>query len=390
MKNIIWIIGILAVILIFTSMEPKEVRKLAGETSSRSFEHSSIYNNQVTTVSVAVNPGTSTYLVIDEVIPTGWTVTSASDGGDYTTTPGHIFWVVLSGVTVKTYTYTINPYNNLGIQTFTGTIGFEDKPEGAIEGSTSVSVVACTVSSETCDGVDEDCNYIIDNGVTEACGSGNCAGTRTCTPSSCPNAATCQAGIASIWGNCNTYGNDCGTCCDCSTTGIRTYDSTQDGDCSATTCPSDDCGVDLCGTHIFGNYPPMVSNDCSSLDSCTSNTCDGTAVCTSDTDGDGYAGISITFADCYDCNNNDQFIYYGYPLGEVCGDGKDNDCSGISESYFNDADWGSPGGFCDTSGANDCCDEDITMNELLDGIGQWKGGVFDMNDLLDAIGAWKV
>jgi len=365
MKNnkIIWIIAIIALIIIFNGGD-KQFKKESGESSTRSFISQTIPPNQQTTISITINPGTSTYYAINEIVPAGWTVTSTSDGGDYTTNPGRIYWVILNSAGQHTYTYTANPGSSTGTKTFTGTIGFAEKPEAAISGSTSVSVVACTSAAETCDNKDNDCDYLIDESLTSSCGTGGCVGIRTCN--------------AGVWGTCSTVSQDCGTCCICSSTAAEIYDGNQDTDCPTTTCPSDGCGLGTCGTNIFANYPNTVQNQCSALKICsTTNTC--TLTCEADSDADTYS------LSCGDCNatSNKQ-----YPTNtEICGDGIDNDCSGASESYFNKADLGTPNGFCTGTG---CCNSVIDMNELLVGIGKWKISAFTMNDLLSTIGKWKV
>ena len=94
------------------------------------------------TVSLDVTVGSATYYLIDEEVPTGWTVTSASGDGDYTTTPGHIFWTKLSGATDTTLTYTVTiPAAAAGDYTFTGTYIMEGMAaEATIGGDTLVSV----------------------------------------------------------------------------------------------------------------------------------------------------------------------------------------------------------------------------------------------------------
>ncbi len=49
----------------------------------------------------------ATYYYIDEIVPSGWTVTSATDGGDYTSDIGHVKWVVITGAADKVYSYTV-------------------------------------------------------------------------------------------------------------------------------------------------------------------------------------------------------------------------------------------------------------------------------------------
>jgi len=157
----------------------------SGESSSRSVP-TPVCINTAKTISLTINPGTSTYYMVDEVIPSGWTVTSASDSGDYSTNPGHIFWVVMSGAATKTYTYTVNTGSGTGTKIFNGKVGFEFIPAGqSIGGTTNVDV-----QSSGCDVV---CNC----GSWSTCSS-NCLQTRTCTPSGCNTESQSCTG-----GNCN-------------------------------------------------------------------------------------------------------------------------------------------------------------------------------------------
>ena len=94
------------------------------------------------TVSLAVTVGSATYYVIDEQVPAGWTVTSASGGGDFTSDPGHVKWVVTSGAVDTTYTYTVSiPATASGSYTFTGTYMLEGMSTTAnIGGDSSITV----------------------------------------------------------------------------------------------------------------------------------------------------------------------------------------------------------------------------------------------------------
>ncbi|MDD4331851.1 MAG: hypothetical protein PHU28_05975, partial [Methanosarcinaceae archaeon] len=72
-------------------------------------------------VSLCVTPGLATYYAIEEIVPKGWIVTSASDEGDYKSDPGHIKWLTLEGATDKTYTYTVKiPESAKGSYSFNG------------------------------------------------------------------------------------------------------------------------------------------------------------------------------------------------------------------------------------------------------------------------------
>jgi len=58
---------------------------------------------------------------------------------------------------------------------------------------------------EVCNGVDDDCDTLIDEDLTRTCGTGACEGTQTCS--------------AGSWTNCSTYNKECDSCALCSETG---------------------------------------------------------------------------------------------------------------------------------------------------------------------------
>jgi hypothetical protein len=94
------------------------------------------------TVDVETTAGT---LLIDEVVPSGWTVVSTTNEGDYATLAGHIYWMKLSSVTDATYSYTIQiPADASGTYTFNGTYMFDTmEPDNAIIlGDTELTVGA--------------------------------------------------------------------------------------------------------------------------------------------------------------------------------------------------------------------------------------------------------
>ena len=93
----------------------------------------------VITVSLDVTVGSATYYGIDEEIPSGWTVTSASDSGDYTSDPGHIRWAVTSGAVDNVYSYTVQiPDAASGTYVFSGV--FE------MEGMSVFDIIVCDLS----------------------------------------------------------------------------------------------------------------------------------------------------------------------------------------------------------------------------------------------------
>lgn len=93
------------------------------------------------TVSLDVNVGSATYYALDEVVPTGWTITNASRGGNYISDPGHVKWVVIVDATDTRLTYTVAiPADAAGDCTFGGTYGMEGRSEKSTGGGTVVTV----------------------------------------------------------------------------------------------------------------------------------------------------------------------------------------------------------------------------------------------------------
>jgi hypothetical protein len=69
-------------------------------------------------LTVDVETGATNY-IIDEIVPSGWNVTSATGGGDYNAQAGHIMWAITSGATDIVHSYTVNvPADASGIYTF--------------------------------------------------------------------------------------------------------------------------------------------------------------------------------------------------------------------------------------------------------------------------------
>jgi len=92
------------------------------------------------TLTVGITTG-ATYHGVDEIVPSGWTVTSATGGGDYTSETGHVRWVVTTGAADKVYSYTVTvPVDTSGVYTFGGTYSSEVTAETAILGETTMKV----------------------------------------------------------------------------------------------------------------------------------------------------------------------------------------------------------------------------------------------------------
>jgi hypothetical protein len=93
------------------------------------------------TVDLTVDTTDADFLLIDEVVPAGWTVVNATNDGDCKTA-GHVFWAKLSGVTDAVYSYTIQiPAGASGTYIFNGTYMFDTMDAKAIIlGETEITV----------------------------------------------------------------------------------------------------------------------------------------------------------------------------------------------------------------------------------------------------------
>ena len=101
------------------------------------------------TVELDVKVGSATHYTIDEKVPSGWEVISASGGGDFTSEKGHIKWIVLSGVKDTKYTYRVKiPVSASGSYTFSGYYAFEGMLERNIEGDEDITVTKAGVKRE--------------------------------------------------------------------------------------------------------------------------------------------------------------------------------------------------------------------------------------------------
>ncbi len=111
---------LLVVILLLVSTSVVSISALdasAGPDVIRTLP-SSASSGDVITVQLDVVVGSASYYAIDEQIPTNWEIVSTS--GD-TTEQGHVKWLVVSGATDTTYTYSVKiPMNASGKVFFNG------------------------------------------------------------------------------------------------------------------------------------------------------------------------------------------------------------------------------------------------------------------------------
>jgi hypothetical protein len=133
--------------------------------------------------------------------------------------------------------------------------------QGKWSGCDYSEIIGYESEEVSCDDTsDNDCDNLVDNldsdcfecvpGNEDICGSGECAGTKTC--------------ITGFWGDCSTKDSDGGICALCDSGGNPTYDETQDSDCS---CNADEC-IDGNNDHIFDTFVDYPIAECDSLLTC--------------------------------------------------------------------------------------------------------------------------
>jgi hypothetical protein len=242
--------------------------------------------------------------------------------------------------------------------------------------------------TETCDGVDEDCDETIDNGFDLDGDGVTTCGADGSTPSADDDCD--DNDNANFYGNvevCDNADNDCDTAVDNGFDGDGDGFTTCGADGDATATDDNDCNDS--DNAIY----PQAAEICDSIDNdCNGQVDDNTSVVEwyPDTDGDTFGDASASSisscappAGAYvsnrdDCDDTDGTIN---PIGiEVC-DGADNDCAnGIDDGFDGDTDGvSSCGGDCDDTdsltfpgaseicdGADNDCDTVVPANETDD------------------------
>lgn len=119
-----------------------------ASTVTRSSSATTVQPGADLTVTLTVDvTGTETFYVIDEIIPSGWTVKDVGTGS--AEHKGHVKWVEIQGAKDATLTYTLTAPSQTGTATFPGTYIFEGmQSEAQISGQTQVSVGATAGSTD--------------------------------------------------------------------------------------------------------------------------------------------------------------------------------------------------------------------------------------------------
>jgi uncharacterized repeat protein (TIGR01451 family) len=228
---------------------------------------------------------------------------------------------------------------------------------------------------EVCDGIDNNCDGVIDDGGNALCDDGNpCNGAETCggvagcrpgTPPSCDDNNACTADSCDPMRGCvHTPLSGCAGCqsnAECNDNNACTTDSCTGGTCQNTFVPgcvpcstpadcvdADPCTQDMCnppGVCIHPAIPGCVrcsaASQCNDGDSCTTDSCVGGAC------------AHTAIPGCTPCT----------PKPEVCDNGIDDDCDGLTDCADPDC-ASSPACSATAEICNNCIDDD--HNGLID------------------------
>jgi len=192
-KMIFLIVVVIAVLFFIYQIFSSEPMLSPTHAITRSFDKTTALINEeiIVSLNVDVLEGDRVYS-IEEVLPSGAVVV---DTRDFSQTGNKLRFIEHQNIIDIVKTYKIK-FSSEGTYDFSGTYVFNDETTTSqILGDSQIIIVDCIPTSEVCDNLDNDCDNLIDEGLTRICGSGECQGIESCS--------------AGIWGSCSTNTISC-------------------------------------------------------------------------------------------------------------------------------------------------------------------------------------
>ena len=215
------------------------------------------------------------------------------------------------------------------------------------------ATVTCGTSDTSCDGVDNDCNGLVDDGYisqSTTCGAGACASTGTTSCVAGVESDSCVPGTGSADDNCDGIDNDCDGLID------EDYDNGQTTSCGIGACTSSGTLMCQMGSEVDScvpGIPAPIDSTCNAID----DDCDGVEDedfgSTPTTCGIG-ACQSTGVTSCVNGGIEDSCVPgTPAPIDSTC-NGLDDDCDGVNDEDYSAAPTTCGIGACQSTGALTC------------------------------------